>query len=108
MTGDIGGTVAFMPPEQITEYREARPPADQYAAAATLYNLLTKAYIYNLPTDFQKQLLMILHDDPVPIGDRRQLPSGLANVIHRGLAREPADRWPNVMAMREALRPFEA
>src|SRR5262249_39332353 len=40
MTGDIGGTVAFMAPEQITNYREAKPPVDQYAAAASLYNLL--------------------------------------------------------------------
>src|SRR5207245_4495262 len=35
MTGEIGGTAAFMPPEQLTNYREAKPPADQYAAAAT-------------------------------------------------------------------------
>src|SRR5262249_40746159 len=45
--GDIGGTVAFMPPEQITEYRDAKPPSDQYAAAASLYNLLTGKYVYD-------------------------------------------------------------
>ena len=31
MTGQIGGTVAYMPPEQITQFREARPPADHYS-----------------------------------------------------------------------------
>src|SRR5436189_104546 len=31
MMGDVGGTVAFMAPEQITHYREAKPPVDQYA-----------------------------------------------------------------------------
>jgi serine/threonine-protein kinase len=107
MTGDIGGTVAYMPPEQITEYREARPAADQYSAAATLYNLLTGAYIYNLPGEFQKQLLMILHDDPVPILSRRpDLPEGLAQVIHRALSRNPEDRWPDAAAMCEALLPY--
>jgi serine/threonine-protein kinase len=107
MTGDIGGTVAYMPPEQITEYREARPAADQYSAGATLYNLLTGAYVYNLPGEFQKQLLMILHDDPVPILSRRpDLPEGLAQVLHRALARDPEDRWPDAAAMREALLPF--
>jgi serine/threonine-protein kinase len=107
--GDIGGTIAYMPPEQITEYRDARPPADQYAAAASLYNLLTGRYIYDLPEgDFQKQLLMILHDEPVPIVKRRKdVPRGMADAIHRALAREPGDRFPEISAFREALRPYE-
>jgi serine/threonine-protein kinase len=109
MTGDIGGTVAFMPPEQITEYREAKPHSDQYAAAATLYNLLTGAYIYDLPKEFQKQLLMILNDDPVPIGKRRRdLPAGLVQVIHKALAREPSGRFGDVNEMKAALGPFRA
>lgn len=109
MTGDMGGTMAFMPPEQITEYREAKPPADQYSAAATLYNLLTGAYVHDLPQQFQRQVLKILHEDAVPIRDRRRdLPKGLAEVVHRALKREPKDRWPDVAAFREALRPFES
>jgi serine/threonine-protein kinase len=36
LTRDVGGTAAFMAPEQVTNFREAKPPADQYAAAATL------------------------------------------------------------------------
>jgi serine/threonine-protein kinase len=107
--GDIGGTVAYMPPEQITEYRDAKPPADQYAAAASLYNLLTARYVYDLPEgDFQKQLLLILSEDPVPIVKRRKdVPKGLAAAIHRALSREPADRFPDISAFREALRAFE-
>ncbi len=108
MTGDVGGTVAFMPPEQITEFREARPAADQYSAAATLYNLLTGCYVYDLPDDLNKQFLMILHEEPVPIRDRRgAVPKALAAALHRALRREPADRWPDVSAFRDALRPFE-
>ena len=107
MTGDVGGTIPFMAPEQITEYRTARPPVDQYSAAASLYNLLTGAYVYDFPAAFQNQLLTILHEDPVPICKRRpDLPEGLAAVIHRGLAREPAERFPDAAAMRDALRKF--
>ncbi len=107
--GDIGGTVAYMPPEQITEYRDAKPTADQYAAAASLYNLLTGRYVYDLPEgDFQKQLLLILNEDTVPILKRRKdVPRGVAEAIHRALAREPEDRFPDMKAFREALRPFE-
>jgi serine/threonine-protein kinase len=109
LAGDVGGTVAFMPPEQITEFRAARPPADQYSAAATLYALLSGACCYDFPTDLNQQLLKVLHERPVPLRDRQPgIPARLAAAVHRGLAREPAERWPDVTAFREALRPFEA
>ena len=102
MTGDVGGTVPFMAPEQITEYRTAQPPVDQYSAAASLYNLLTGAFVYDFPPAFQNQLLTILHEDPVPIRKRRpDLPEALAALVHRGLAREPARAFPDAAAMRE-------
>lgn len=104
MTGDVGGSMGFMPPEQITAYREAQPPADQYAAAATLYTLLTDKYVFDLPRELHKQFAMVLNDDPVPILQRRpDLPRKLAAAIHRALAREPADRFPDVKAFRKAL-----
>jgi serine/threonine-protein kinase len=104
MTGAVGGTAAFMPPEQILNFRGVTPQADQYAAAATLYQLLTGQYIYDLPPQIQDQLLVILQEDPVPIRSRRSaIPKGLAAVIHRALAREPRDRFPDVRAMHNAL-----
>jgi serine/threonine-protein kinase len=107
MSGDIGGTVAFMAPEQITHYREARPPVDQYAAAATLYNLLTDEYIYDLPREFPKQLAKILNEDPVPVRARRpDVPEELADAVHRALARDPADRFADVRAFHTALARF--
>jgi serine/threonine-protein kinase len=107
LAGDMGGTPAFMAPEQITNFREAKPPVDQYAAAATLYTLLTSALVYNLPNKFQQQLLMILHDAPVPLRSRRpDIPEELARVIHKGLQREPQDRFPDVRVMRRELMRF--
>jgi serine/threonine-protein kinase len=107
MTGDLGDTVAFLAPEQITNYREARPPVDQYAAAATLYHLLTGRPPYDLPRSSQERLLTILHKEPVPIRERRpELPQGLADVIHCALAREPGERFPDIRALRKALKPF--
>ena len=107
MTGDIGGTVAFMAPEQITHYREVKPPVDQYAAAATLYNLLTGQYVYDLPRELSKQIGLILNDDPKPIRTRRpDLPEALAAVVHRGLARDPGDRYPSARDFNSALSRF--
>jgi serine/threonine-protein kinase len=107
MTGDMGGTLAYIAPEQITHFREAKPPVDQYAAAATLYNLLTGQILYEGTTRPDKLLLKILQDPPIPIRNRRSdLPVDLADLIHRALAHEPTDRFPDVAAMRTALLPF--
>jgi serine/threonine-protein kinase len=83
------------------------PAADQYSAAATLYTLLTRRFVYDLPRQVEKRLLMILQEDPVPVRSHRpELPQVLAAVIHRALARDPARRFPDVRAFRRALLPF--
>jgi serine/threonine-protein kinase len=109
MMDDWGGTVPFMPPEQITSFRDAQPPADQYSAAATLYHVLTGKFAYDFPAAPDQQLKMILNKDPVPIRSRRRaIPRGLAQVIHRALAREPGERFASAAAFQEALVPFRA
>jgi serine/threonine-protein kinase len=106
--GDVGGTLPYMAPEQITDYRDARPSADQYSAAATLYYLLTGRFLYDFDEDRTEQRLMrILTQSPVPIHNRRpEIPERLAWVIHQALAKEPGHRFPDAAALREALLPF--
>jgi serine/threonine protein kinase len=102
-----GGTAPFMAPEQINDLRAAKPSADQYSAAATLYNFLTDRYIYDFPKKLHAKIMKILLEDPVPIRDRRpDLPEGLAAIVHRALARDPEVRYANVREMRRALLPF--
>jgi serine/threonine-protein kinase len=104
LAGQVGGTAAFTAPDQILNFRESKPPVDQYATAATLYNLLTGRYVHDFPAAFQERLLLILSQPAVPIQSRRaDLPSRLAAVIHRGLEKEPADRFADVRQMRQAL-----
>lgn len=84
-----------------------KPSADQYSAAATLYNFLTDRFIYDFPKKLHAKIMKILLEDPVPIRDRRpDIPEGLAAIIHRALARDPLARYPNVREMRRALLPF--
>lgn len=107
MKGDLGGTLPFIAPEQITDLRQARPTVDQYSAAATLYKLLTDRYIHDLPGRIEQHIQTVLHDDPVPILSRRaDLPAGLAEVVHRALSRDPAARFKDVREMRRALAPY--
>ena len=106
--GDVGGTIPYMPPEQITDYRHASPAADQYATAATLYHLLTGHYLFDFgEVPNKERLTMVLFDQPVPIQQRRSgIPDRLAQVIHRGLEKEPDGRFPDVAAFHHALSVF--
>jgi serine/threonine-protein kinase len=108
MSGSMGGTLAFMPPEQLSDFRTVKPPADQYATAATFYTLITSQYVYELPpNDIQKQLLQILIEEPIPL--RKRLPSApkeLEVVLKKALMRDPESRYPDMAAFRAALAKF--
>ena len=104
MQGDVGGTPMYMPPEQITHFRNVKPAADQYSAAATLYTLLTGKCIHNFPKGIEACLIHITTEHPVPIRERRSdIPKGLAEVIHTALSREPEERFEDVEEFREEL-----
>lgn len=104
--GDLGGTPAYMPPEQITNYREVMPAADQYSTAAMLYHMLTGKWVFDLPP-MPAGLLTILNKEPVSLSSRRpDLPMSLGEVIHKAMAKKPADRFPDVVAFKQALVPF--
>ena len=107
LKGDFGGTMAFIAPEQISDFRAAKPPVDQYALGATLYRLLTDRYIFDLPGRIELQLLMVLQDEPISIRERRpEVPEALADVVHRALAKDPGLRFDGVREMRAALSQF--
>lgn len=107
MMGDVRGTSQYMAPEQITNYRETKPSTDQYGAAATLYHLLTNAYIFDFPDSINRKFQMILQEDPVPVRQRRsEIPDRLAAIVHRGLERDPERRFADVSEMRTELVEF--
>jgi serine/threonine-protein kinase len=105
MLEDVGGTVPYMPPEQITHYREAKPPADQYAAAAALYHLLTGRFIFDFEgLSSRERLSTILCDPPIPIRQRRaEIPATLADVIHKALDKNAMRRFASAGEMQRAL-----
>jgi serine/threonine-protein kinase len=99
-----GGTPAFMPPEQATDFRGAKPSADQYAAASTLYYLLTGSNVYEKCRSVPELLKRITAEDPIPLRPgAAELPGLCGAVIRRALARDPAARFPDARAMKAAL-----
>ena len=105
--GEFGGTLRYMPPEQITDYRNVSPASDQFAVAATLYHLLTDKFIHDFESDGRLPIVLVLEGEPVPILERRpELPAGLAEAIHRALERAPEARYADALDFAYALRPF--
>jgi pSer/pThr/pTyr-binding forkhead associated (FHA) protein len=106
-SGEMRGTVPFMPPEQMLDFKAVQPIGDLYSTAATLYYLITGQFIYDQVAEGGDLIRTLLEEPPVPIQDRRpEVPTALANVLAKGLARDPADRYPTASALRRALRPF--
>lgn len=106
-SGEMRGTVPFMPPEQMLDFKTVLPSGDLYATAATLYYLLTSQFIYDQVAEGGDLIRTLLEEAPVPIQERRSdIPAGLAAVLRKCLARDPKDRYPTAASMRQALRPF--
>jgi eukaryotic-like serine/threonine-protein kinase len=107
MQGEMGGTPAFMPPEQVTHYRDVKPAADQYSAAATLYFLLTAQFVLDYEKEQTAQMIQIVQDARVPLRARRpDLPAELEVIVMKALSLDPDKRFPNVAALKDALRPW--
>jgi serine/threonine-protein kinase len=105
--GQSGGTPAFMPPEQVREFRMARPAADQYSAAATLYYLATGQHIYEQPRSAMDLMARILQEEPIPLRAGPPHPAlvgALGPVLCRALRRQPEERYDDVRALRNALK----
>ena len=104
MSGESGGTPQFMPPEQVLDFRAAKPAADQYSAAATFYFVLTGKPHYEPTQQLHDIYKRILQEEPVRIESRRaDVPAELADIIHQALEREPGQRFADVREMQRAL-----
>lgn len=85
------GTVAYAAPEQLTG-SEIDGRADQYALAATAYQLLTGSppFQHSNPAVVISQHLTAA---PPPIGSRKPELTSLGVVFDKALAKSPADRY---------------
>ena len=115
-SGQGGGTMFFMAPEQISDFRYVRPPADVYSAGVCLYYFVTGKLPYDFPSplelllnvlggdDLRHPLFVILEEDPIPIRQISQdIPPTVSQVIDKSIMRRPEDRFKDAGEMYRAL-----
>jgi serine/threonine protein kinase len=101
--GVVIGTPAFMGPEQLDGHGGG-PASDQFALCVSLWQALFGERPY--PGESIKALLTAIHE-----GRLRQPPPGskvprkIVAALARGLAAEPAARWPSMSELAEQLQP---
>jgi serine/threonine-protein kinase len=106
MAGDMAGTFAYMPPEQIKDFRNVRPTSDIYALGMTAYSLLAGDTALDIGPahDMAGTVRAIFEGQIIPLRQRApDVPQRVAEVIERALNKEPANRWQSAAAMRTAL-----
>jgi eukaryotic-like serine/threonine-protein kinase len=106
MAGDMAGTFAYMPPEQIRDFRNVRPTSDIYAIGMTAYSLLAGDTALDLGphNDIAGTVKAIFEGQIIPLRQRApEVPERVAEVIERALAKDPVNRWQSAAAMRTAL-----
>ena len=107
MAGEMAGTLAYMPPEQLRNFRDVKPQSDIYAVGMTAYSLLSGSLALNLTSrsSVNDTIRSIFEQPPVPLRQRApHVPTVVCDIIDRALAKDPAQRWQTASAMRNALQ----
>ena len=103
-TGDILGTLRYMPPEAFEGKFDAR--GDVYALGLTLYELLALRPAFD-DKDRHRLVKRVMNEAPDRLGQlNREIPRDLITIVHKAIAREPDQRYPDALALGKDLSRF--
>jgi len=106
MAGEMAGTVSYMPPEQIRNFRDVKPTSDLYSLGMTGYSLMagnTALRLSDKPS-IAETIRAIFDQPAIPLRERLpDVPPQIGEIIDRALDKDPNQRWQSAAAMRTAL-----
>jgi eukaryotic-like serine/threonine-protein kinase len=118
---EVMGSLLFMSPEQLRNYKNVKPPADIFSMGVTFYYLLTGKYIYNYPSPLDILLAgqkgekvdlnryddpfhLILEAPPIPVEKQTgNIPERLALVVNKSIAKNVKDRYLTAKEFKEDI-----
>jgi len=103
--GETIGTAAYMAPEAIGTAEKTHPRVDVYALACVLYECLTGGPPFTSDMGVKGLIAHHLHTPPPqPSASAPDVPATFDAVIAKGMAKNPADRYPTVQDLAVAAR----
>jgi WD40 repeat protein/serine/threonine protein kinase/tetratricopeptide (TPR) repeat protein len=103
-TGDILGTLRYMPPEMFEGKSDAR--GDVYSLGLTMYELLALRPAFG-EKDRNKLIKHVTTGEPAPLHKiKREAPRDLVTIIHKAIDREPGRRYATAEDMASDLQRF--
>lgn len=100
---EVAGTLSYLAPELLQGIKFFKPASDQYSLAATLYEMLSGQPPIVIPPGGNPLLEIRRHRITSITTLNPEIPSRLADWIHRGLSTAPADRFESMQHMRDSL-----
>ncbi|MBV9281526.1 MAG: protein kinase, partial [Chloroflexi bacterium] len=97
------GTPHYMAPEQ-ARGEEITPRTDQYALGIVLYEMLTGTPPYQADTPQAVVYQHIYSNLPLPHERNPNITEAMERVILKALAKDPADRYPDMQAFASAVQ----
>jgi WD40 repeat protein len=103
-TGDILGTLRYMPPEAFEGKTDAR--GDVYSLGLTLYEMLALRPAF-AESDRHRLIKQVMHQEPARLGKlNRQVPRDLETIVHKAIDKDPNQRYTSAGALAEDLQRF--
>ncbi len=103
-TGDILGTIRYMPPEAFEGKYDAR--GDVYSLGLTLYELAAFRPAFN-QKDRGSLIRQVTHDEPPRLSKvRSDLPRDLETIVHKAIDRDPSHRYASADELAGDLQRF--
>jgi serine/threonine protein kinase len=104
VTGNFGGTLLYMPPEQFFDFKYVKPISDVWSMAATLYHVIT-GYPPRQVLEGQDPIRAVLEAPTMHIRERvPSIPATVAEVIDCALSSSLSERYPSATEFRQALK----
>ncbi len=103
-TGDILGTLRYMPPEAFEGKSDAR--GDVYALGMTLYEMVALRPAFD-QKDRGTLIRQVTHEEPPRLSKlRAEIPRDLETIVHKAIDRDPSHRYASADLLADDLQRF--